>query len=139
VTTRTTLLLCAMPLALVGCTPREPPHVIRPIPQAMQSMLNSLNQIRAFSYGGGDQRTAESAAVDLVSWSHRLSDLFPPGQASTEYVDMNPDRVHGASAVMSVSAERLLAAVRTGNRPFVGGRIFDIEQQGCGFCHRPRS
>lgn len=73
----------------------------------MQHMLADIDQIRAFVYGSGTQSDANAAAADLMSWSQRMSELFPPGQASTEYVDMSPERVRGAPAAMSRTAERL--------------------------------
>jgi hypothetical protein len=102
----------------------------------MQRMLADVDQIRAFVYGGGTQAEAERAALELVSWSQWLSELFPPGQASTEYVDMSAERVRDAPGQMSRSAELLLQAVRTGSRPAVGAELAQTERNGCGVCHR---
>ncbi len=101
----------------------------------MQLMLADIDNIRAYVYGGSTRAEAEKAAADLVSWSQRMAELFPPGQASTEYVDMDPARVSGAPAAMTRSAERLAEAVRTGRRPEIGDRLAQAERDGCGFCH----
>jgi len=103
--------------------------------ESMQHMLADVDQIREFVYGGGSQTQAESAADDLVSWSKRMAELFPPGQASTEYVDMSPTRVRDAPAAMNKTAELLLTAVRTGNRTAIGDQLVQTERDGCGFCH----
>jgi hypothetical protein len=101
----------------------------------MQHMLGDVDQIREFVYGGGSQPAAQQAADDLVSWSARISELFPPGQASADYVDMSPERVRGAPAAMTQAADSLRAAVRTGNRAVIGDQLARTERGGCGFCH----
>ncbi len=101
----------------------------------MALMLADIDRIRAYVYGSGSRSDADEAAVDLVSWSRRMAELFPPGQASTEYVDMSPARVRGAPEAMTRSAERLLAAVRTGKPPAIGDQLARTERDGCGFCH----
>jgi hypothetical protein len=101
----------------------------------MQYMLADVQQIRSFVYGSGTQREADDAATDLVSWSKRMAELFPPGQASTDYVDMSPERVRGAPAAMTRSAEQLLTMVRTGRRPAIGDQLAQTEREGCGHCH----
>ena len=107
--------------------------------QSMQHMLADIDQIRAFVYGSGDQSGAEAAATDLVAWSKRMADLFPPGQASVDYVDMSDQRVRAAPAAMQNTAELLLGAVRTGRRPVIGDRLAQTERDGCGVCHRSGS
>jgi hypothetical protein len=104
--------------------------------QSMQHMLADINQIRAFSYGGGDQASAQAAADDLVGWSGQIATLFPPGQASVDYVDMSPARAAGAPGAMSRTAVALQESIRTGDRALVSQRLLQTEQNGCGFCHR---
>ena len=123
---------------LGGCTGTgASPQASQPTTQgqSMQLMLADIDQIRAFVYGGGTQADADKAAANLVSWSQRMAELFPPGQASTDYVDMSPERVRGAPEAMKRTADSLLAAVRTGNRSQIGDRLAQTERDGCGFCH----
>jgi hypothetical protein len=80
----------------------------------MQYMLADVDQVRAFVYGSSIQVDAEKVAIALLSWSRRMAELFPPGQASTDYADMSVERVRGAPEAMSRSAEILLTTVRTG-------------------------
>ena len=132
------MLICAAQLAVAGCAQMgAPPHAGQPTEQArsMDAMLADVNQIRAFTYGSGDQRTAEAAASDLVAWSNRLAELFPPGQASQDYVDMSPERARNAPLAVQRAANQLLATVHDGNRALVGGRLEQLEQNGCGACH----
>ena len=135
---RTTLVvLLALPV-LGSCGGiGAPPHVGQPTVQAqsMQRMLADVDQIRAYVYGGGALPDADAAALELVSWSRRMAELFPPGQASNDYVDMSPARVAGAPTAMSQAADLLLTAVRSGGRPAIGDQLAQAERDGCGFCH----
>ena len=106
--------------------------------QAMQQMLADINQIRTFSYGSGDQASAQAAADDLVGWAGQLAALFPPGQASVDYVDMSPERARQAPAALNRTTLALQESIRTGDRGLVAQRLAQTEQDGCGFCHRPR-
>jgi hypothetical protein len=101
----------------------------------MSLMLADIDQIRAFVYGTNDLNAASTAATDLLSWSGRMAELFPPGESSADYVDMSPDRVRYAPVVMTRTAESLLIAVRTGNRAAIGAKLTETERDGCGACH----
>ena len=135
-TTRIAFLICVVLPLLGSCAPTAP-HAGQPTDQgqSMEKMLSDVLAIRTFVYGSGNQSDAEKSATDLVSWSHRIAELFPPGQASTDYVDMRPDRVATASAAMIRNAELLLAAVQTGDRPAIGTQLSRTEHDGCGACH----
>jgi hypothetical protein len=131
------LLLGGIPF-FAGCAaPGSAPGPGQPTVQgeSMQRMLAEVDQVRAFVYGGGSRADAETAAGELVSWSKRMTDLFPPGQASTDYVDMTPARVRYAPIAMQREAEKLLAAVRTGKQSAVGDQLASTERNGCGACH----
>lgn len=135
---RRELAICAGLLLVGSCgNIGAPPHAGQPTVQAqsMAVMLVDIDQVREFVYGGGSQDAARNAADDLVSWSARMAELFPPGQASTDYVDMSPQRVRDAPAAMSRTAESLRAAVRTGNRAIIGDQLARAEKDGCGACH----
>jgi len=124
---------------LAGCGQvGGPRHVGQPTAQGelMGRMLVAINQVKAFSYGSGDQASAQAAADDLVNFSAQLPTLFPPGQSSVDYVDMSPDRARAAPAAMTRTTLALQAAVRTGDRLAVGRSVAQTEQDGCGACHR---
>ncbi len=122
----------------LGCTP---PATSVPTSQAtiqgqsMEHMLSDVNKIRAFAYGSGSAAATEESAHDLVSWSRRLGELFPAGEATADYVDMSPERVGGAPAAMRETSGMLLVAVQNGNRPDIGSQLANTEKNGCGFCH----
>jgi hypothetical protein len=135
---RTALPILAMLPLLGSCGYTGPSSAARqPTPQgtAMQHMLADINQIRGFLYGSGSQGGATNAALDLVSWSKRMPELFPPELASQEYVDMSPERARAASEAMNTNAAGLLAAVQSGNRATIGDRLAETEHNGCGACH----
>lgn len=130
------LLVCTA-LPLLGSCAGTPPHAGQPTAQgqSMQQMLADVNVVRSYVYGGTSQGDAERAATDLVSWSQRMAELFPPGQASKEYVDMSPQRAGKAPAAMQQAAGQLLSVVRTGSRAAVGTQLAQTERDGCGTCH----
>lgn len=135
---RTVIFLCAAYIPLSGCGQmNQAPNAGQQSVQAqsMEHMLTDVNQIRAFVYGSGNQAETTNAAKDLVSWSNRMAELFPPGQASTDYVDMSPERVRGAPEAMKKTTNLLLAAVQTGNRTEIRDQLTRTERDGCGFCH----
>lgn len=101
----------------------------------MQAMLADVDQIRAFTYGG-DLSAARAAADDLVVWSNRMAELFPPNQAAADYVDMSPERAKNAPAAMQRTALALQQAFAKGDRGVIGQRLAVVEKDGCGFCHR---
>src|SRR5690349_12377453 len=108
--TTAALLVCTA-LPLLGSCGGTPPHAGQPTiqGQSMQRMLADVVAIRSYVYGGSSQAEAQQAATDLVSWSQRMADLFPPGQASKDYVDMSPERARNAPAVMQRASEQLLS------------------------------
>lgn len=133
---RSTLLACAALPLLASCNP-APPHAGQPTQQgqSMQRMLADVQVIRAYVYGSGAQSDAESAANDLTAWAQRLPELFPPGKASREYVDMSPARATAAPATLSRTSQQLLLATRTGDRQSIGDQLGRTEREGCGACH----
>ena len=73
--------------------------------------------------GGGSLVRLKRDAQGLTRYG-----AMRPGQreASTDYVDMSPERVRGAPEAMKRTADySLLAAVRTGNRSQIGDRVPD--------------
>lgn len=132
---RTALLICWVLPSLTGCTAAS--HQIQPTVQgeSMRSMLADVDQVRAYVYGTGTRTEAEKAATDLVTWSNRLAELFPSGQASTDYVDMSPERAHGAPLAMNRSAAALLTTIRASSRAATGDQLARTERDGCGYCH----
>ena len=138
---RIALAICTTLTILAGCGQvGGPQHAGQPTAQAqlMNHMLIAINQIRAFSYGSGDQASAQAAADDLVNFSAQMPVLFPPSQSAVDYVDMSPERAAGAPGAMTRTSLALQATVRTGNRDAVGRSLAQTEQDGCGFCHRSR-
>jgi hypothetical protein len=123
-------------LLLANCG-GEAPHAGQPTPQAesMQRMRADIDTIRAFAAGSSAQSNAQGAASDLVAWSGKIGDLFPPSEAPQQYVDMTREMAAGAPAAMASVSAPLLAAVKTGNRQATGVQLARTEHDGCGYCH----
>lgn len=133
---RSACIVCAM-LPWLGSCNAPPPHAgqLTEQGQSMERMLADVNQLRSFVYGSSSPAEADQAAQELLSWSRRMSELFPPGVASADYVDMSPERARGSAEAMVQTSERLLAAVRSGNRSAIGDQLAQTEREGCGSCH----
>jgi hypothetical protein len=129
------LLVIVLPF-LANCE-SQTPHAGQPTPQAqsMQRMRADVDTIHAFAQGSSAQSDAESAANDLVAWSGRIGELFPPSEAPHQYVDMTPEMAAGAPAALRGASEPLLAAVKTGDRQATGEQLARTEHDGCGYCH----
>jgi cytochrome c556 len=128
-------LMAAAPLILLGGATRGQPPQPTEQARSMQSMLADVNAIRAFVYGSGKREDARAAAEDLLAWSNRLAALFPPGQASDQYVDMSAERARNAPIASRREADKLLAVVRNGKISAVGDQLIVMERSGCGACH----
>lgn len=134
---RNIFVVCAALPLVGGCMANPTPQAHQPTVQAeaMQHMFADVVAIRSYLYGSGTLDDADRSATDLLAWSQRMSTLFPPGQASTEYVDMSPTRVRDADDAMQRTAQALLTAVRSGRHPIIGDRLEITEREGCGFRH----
>jgi hypothetical protein len=132
------LLVCtALPLLGSCAGMNRPPNAGQPSVQgqSMQRMLADVATVRSYVYGGSSQADAVEAATELVSWSQRMADLFPPSEAWKDYVDMSPERAGNAPTAMRRASERLLSVVRTGDRATTGTQLAQTEHDGCGACH----
>lgn len=132
---RTSLCLGIALLALAGCN-APPPHAGQQTMQgqSMARMLATVEALRAYARGEGGQPEAQNAAAELVAWSGRMGELFPPGEAA-RYVDMSPEMARAAPTAMLDTSRRLFDAVRTGNRQAAGSQLARTERDGCGACH----
>jgi len=125
-------------LAVTGCAPRTPPNAGQPTiqGQSMQRMLANIETVRAYVRRNATKQEAERAADELISWSARMGELFPPAVAPQQYVDMTPEMARDAPRAMTSHATALSLAVRTAPIPAVSEQLERTERDGCGFCHR---
>ena len=128
-------LLAAVPI--VGSCAEEAPHAGQPTPQAqsMRIMRADVDTIRAFAQGGTPAFEAEKAAKDLVAWSGKIGDLFPPDEAPKQYLYMSSAMASGAPAALRGTTEPLLATVKTGDRAATSEQLARTQHDGCGYCH----
>jgi hypothetical protein len=101
----------------------------------MKRMLATVQTLRAYVRGQASQGDADQAATELVQWSNRMGELFPP-EVSAQYADISPQMARQAPEAMSRTAGALLNVVQTGTRRAAGDQLARTERDGCGFCHR---
>jgi cytochrome c556 len=109
-----------------------------PTPQAaaMRRMAADMLAIRGHVDGSVDAAGALERAGELVELSGRLGELFPPESAARRYPELSEAMLRAAPASMQASTERLLAAVRGGDRLAISQELTAVEEDGCGACHR---
>ncbi|MGE0417036.1 MAG: hypothetical protein AB7O80_09545 [Acetobacteraceae bacterium] len=135
--TKPAFLMAASLLLLTTCAP-QPEQATKATPQgeSMQHMLVAIETVRNYVRNTTTQAEAEAATADLLTWSNRMAELFPPATASKLYVDMTAEMAKEAPGVMVASATALRSAVSTGRLPIVAMQLERTEKDGCGFCHR---
>ena len=128
-------LLAALPI--FGSCAQEAPHAGQPTAQAqsMRIMRADVDTIRAFVGGSTSGPEAEKAANDLVAWSNKIGELFPPDEAPKQYLYMTSAMASGAPGALRGTTVPLLAAVKTGDRATTGEQLVRTEHDGCGYCH----
>ena len=113
---------------------------VTPQAESMKRMVADVTVVRSFAGAGGgdaaDRAQAEAAAADLLDWSGRMAELFPPAVAPSLYPDLTEQMVRNAPAAMRRTAEALLSTTRGGDRSAVADRLASVEREGCGACHR---
>lgn len=123
-------------LALATCN-QPPPNAGRPTEQgqSMARMLANVDTIRAYTTGSANQSDAEAAATELVAWSGRLPELFPPA-VTKSYVDLTPAMVQSGSQTIRRWGEQLQATIASGNQAAAHQALAALDVDGCGTCHR---
>ncbi len=134
---KTLACLGATTVVLASCNTPAPRASVPTIQgQSMARMLATVKELRAFAQSGTDRPHAEQAAAELVAWSGRMGELFPPG---VNYVELTPEMTRAAARAMLATSQDLLGTVRSGSRQVVGGQLARTEQEGCGGCHREQN
>lgn len=127
---------CSAMLLVAGCNKPAPNAGQETIQgQSMARMLATVDTIRDYTQGKTTLAAANQAATELLSWSDRLGELFPPEVAPSQYVDLTPEMARNAPLIMHEQAASLAAAVASGSVGSATAALASTEKNGCGFCH----
>lgn len=133
-------------LSIVGALAQDKEAVVKERAALMKSQAHSLGAIKAYLNGDADQARAAEAAMHLVASAKKIPEVFPPG---TSIKDVPPPGKYGAKPIiwtewdkflaaqktMVSEAEKLEAAVKTGDKSKVQTQFAETGKMGCGGCH----
>ena|ERR1700722_14894711 len=110
----------------------------------MDGQATDLKPIQAFAKGDGEQGPALVAAMDLLSRSPKIVGLFPPGTSSTDFpgktnakpdIWQNWDKFSAIPPALHGEEEKLVDAIKSGDRKATGDQLAAAGKAGCGPCH----
>jgi cytochrome c556 len=113
---------------------------------AMKRQGDDLKAISDFSKGDGDQATALAKANDLLTLNPKIVDLFVPGTGMDAFPGKTGaraeiwkewDKFKVLPAGLKTEEEKLLLAVKSGDKAAVGAQLAATGKNGCGSCHTP--
>ncbi len=114
----------------------------------MKAQGADVKAIQEYAKGAADsdQQKALAAANDLLSRAPKITALFVPGTSTAEFPDkthakpdiwQNWDKFKAIPTVLETQEQKLVEAIKTGNREAVGTQLGVTGKNGCGACHQP--
>ena len=112
--------------------------------RTMRAMSGALLRIQAYLDGKENQATAADSSVQLVTFAKSIPEKFPPGSeltdlphkfdaASPTWDDL--ERFLDAQAKLVIETDKLLLAVRQGDKAAIAQQVADTRKNACGNCH----
>jgi cytochrome c556 len=120
--------------------------VIKDRREHMKAQGADAAAIKKFIEGATDQADATKSAEDLVKRAQGIPDLFPKGTSMAEFegkTGAKPaiwndwDKFLAAQKAFLAGAQKLEAAVKSGNKDAISTEWSDVTKNGCGGCHTP--
>lgn len=119
--------------------------VIKQRREAMKGMGKAMGAIKGFTEGKTDLAQAEQGASTIAATAPKIPDLFPPGTSMTEFpgkttgakpaIWSEHDKFIAAQKNLVSMSEKLVQAVKTGDKAKIGAEFADVGKNGCGNCH----
>lgn len=112
----------------------------------MKRQGDDFKAISDFVKGEGDQATALAKAEDLVSIAPKIADLFPAGTSLAEFpgkTGAKPDiwkewdKFKAGIPTLQAEEQKLVDAIKTGDKAAIGAQLGATGKNGCGGCHTP--
>lgn len=110
----------------------------------MKAQGADLKKVVDFSKGEGDQQAAITALNDLLARAPKINDMFPPGTSATDFPGKSNakpeiwtdwEKVKLISTAVAAEEQKLLDAVKTGDKAKVTEQLPNLGKNGCGACH----
>jgi len=110
----------------------------------MKAQSAAMETIKKYLEGQTDQSAAQKSADDLVKLAHGLPDSFPTGTSTDDFpgksgakpvIWSEKDQFSAAEKSASTAAEKLQAAVKSGDKKAVAEQYGNTGKEACGNCH----
>jgi cytochrome c556 len=132
--------------AVAGSVAEDKEALIKERRDTMKHQGDAMKAIGAYAKGEGDQAAALKAANDLLAINPKIVGLFPPGTSLAEFpgktgakpeIWKEMDKFKSIPPVLKGEEEKLLAAIKSGDKQAVGAQAAATGKNGCGACHTP--
>jgi cytochrome c556 len=120
--------------------------IIKERRDTMKRQGDDLKAVQDYVKGEGDQATAVAKLNDLLAINGKIVTLFPPGTSMTDF----PGKTGAKPAIwtewdkfktlpdgLKTEEEKLLTAVKSGDKTAIGAQLSATGKNGCGACHTP--
>jgi cytochrome c556 len=110
----------------------------------MKAQTAAMSAIKGYLRGEADQATAQKSADDLVRLVTALPDEFPPGTSTVDFpgksgakpaIWLEKDKFGILEKTITTEAEKLVAAIKSGDKKAVGDQYMNVGWNGCDACH----
>jgi cytochrome c556 len=110
----------------------------------MKAQSAAMGAIKDYLDGKADQAAAEKGAGDLVKTAQSLPENFPTGTSTEDFpgksgakpvIWSEADKFAAAEKSLLEQAEKLQAAVKTGDKKAIADQYANTGKDGCGNCH----
>jgi cytochrome c556 len=110
----------------------------------MKAQSAAMETIKKYLEGQTDQAAAQKSADDLVKLANGLPDSFPTGTSTDDFpgksgakpaIWSDKDKFGEAEKALATQAEKLAAAVKSGDKKVVAEQYGNTGKDGCGNCH----
>ena len=120
--------------------------VIKQRREAMKGMGKSMGAVKGYIEGKADQAAAEKGAETIAQTAPKIDQLFPKGTSLDEFPDKKTgakpaiwsehDKFLAAQKNLIAESQKLVTAVKSGDKAKVGEEFASIGKNGCGNCHQ---
>jgi len=139
-------------LTAAGCSDRAPvpagsddkEAVIMARRDHMKAQTAAMSAIKSYLNGDTDQAAAQKSADNLVRLARALPDQCPPGTSTADFpgvsgampaIWVEKDKFSLAEKTMTAEAEKLAAAIKSGDKKAAADQYINAGWNGCNNCH----